>query len=430
MMTPRQILQRIREDARGAALYARSLGKVFALSRKKKRDSKALLVAYREIGDRASETEEAKSRRSFGSVKENEERLVGCEAALTAALKRESGAQLALEDQTRIREGELEVLAGEATGFSRAHDERRRERRDLRKQIDRVESRLEKPGDDDSPAELKVRLAQLREELPEREDGVSLARRQEEAAVEDLTRAKRAWREEERRLETDLRDASREARHAEVRREEARAAVEGSHEALGKSVVLAGLDEPGIREPMDRARALLAAIKASDEGMRERRVAAAAVRTEATRFAAVWGGVLLLLVIIPGVIFSGNAERGGETRILPEPSTLSANPSIPSDSDPVSAGVPLPCFRDALLAHPALTSVKPTGKIEIVSRSPAAGGAERIEVKVYADRSGEPVRVNLRVVVDSEGKLLGVEHRGTETGDDDELMRLLLEMDE
>jgi hypothetical protein len=91
--------------------------------------------------------------------------------------------------------------------------------------------------------------------------------------------------------------------------------------------------------------------------------------------------------------------------------------------------VPLERFRDALLAHPTFKTDRPDGKIEILSRAPATDGAERIDLKVDARRGEESVKVIVRVVVDGDGKLLSVDRRATETSEDDELRRLLEEIE-
>jgi hypothetical protein len=89
-----------------------------------------------------------------------------------------------------------------------------------------------------------------------------------------------------------------------------------------------------------------------------------------------------------------------------------------------------PASWDALLAHPTLATVDPTGEVEVLSRAPAAAGAERFDLAIPATRADESVRVVVRVVVGPDGGLLGVEHLGTETSEDEELMRLLEEIGE
>ncbi len=434
----RQLLDGLIEDARGASLYARSRREAFSLSRRKKRDGRALLAAYREIGDRSSKSEAASSRRSFQAARENEARLAECEAELQALGEKEAAAREGLGERTRAREEELDRLAGEVAALSRLHAGKKRDLSRIEKELERLEKGLDRSGEDETREERKARLRELRKERPGLEDAEQGARVELEKKREELRRERSAWKEEETRLEDTLREAVREVHRAEVRREEARAAVEGSREALGRSMVLAGLFGAEMEGPAARAKELLAGIRAAEEGIRERRVAAATVRAGAVRFAAVWGGALLLLALAPALALSGRGTREGGPRVRAAgardsrgPAADPARPSPGTASPPGAEStldVPLKRFRAALLALPALASVTPTGKIEILARAPAAGGAERIDLRVFAGQAGEEVRVVLRVVVDESGRILGVVERGTLTSEDDELMKLLQEM--
>jgi hypothetical protein len=445
MIELRQIFVRVRDDARGASLYARSHWEAFSLTRKKKRDGKALLAAYREIGDRASETEEAKKRRSFGSVKENEAKLAESETALASRREAEELARRTLAERTAVRKGELDEFGAEASRWSGLHGDARRARRDLEKEISRLEARIAKPEEGDSPDDLGRELGELKAALPDLEATERSDGEKSEEADAVLSREKKAWKAEEDDLEDKVRAAVKEVRRAEALCAEAEAAVEGSHEALGKSVVLAGLTDAGMKEPMDRAKALLASMKESTDGIRDRRVTAATVRTEATRFVMIWGGTLLLLIVVLGLAFSGDngAPESSPDRpaTTPKPAGAPASAPTPGVGTPTSpdrppepaadeeTAVPLERFRDALLAHPTFKTDRPDGKIEILSRAPATDGAERIDLKVDARRGEESVKVIVRVVVDGDGKLLSVDRRATETSEDDELRRLLEEIE-
>lgn len=432
------------EDARRSRRFVAALLDAAAKKRRKKREERALALAYRDLGDRAKETTGARERKSFGSVEADEGRLKGLEAELAARTEAEAAARRVLAERTTIREGELAELDA-------AWRRRREEHEGTKEALARYVRRMRDLDEDlERPAEkrkLGLDEAAIRAELDELRPGRVAAGKEERTAREardarkaELDRERAAWKEEEAALARARKAAGAERDAAEGNVREAKVALDGSLEDLGKSVALAGMNAPELAGALATAKGHLRAIEALAAAIEARREEAASLRGETTRFSLVTGGGLALLVLLVALLASSAGGASGPAAAGAEPVAAASGDGTSEENPPAAAPAALTDeVRAAVLGLPALATRGPAdaprfrarGGVRLVSAAPAAGGATELlvdadaESRPAADVAFSPVTVHVRVVVDPSGRPIDVTTLGSTTADDRELDRLL-----
>jgi hypothetical protein len=296
-----------RSDAKAFRSYVGARLDASGKARQKKREERALALAYRDLGDRASETEQAEERRSFGSVKENQERRAALSAELEVKQGAEKAARQELANRSRIRAEEIGKIDGEHQALVLAHGEAKDDLARHVRRMRELDEDLERPADRRktglSEDAINRELAEIRPVREAAQEKEKVAREERDAKAEELKSERQAWKEEEAVLSQALKAAVAEREGAESRIAEAQTALNGSLQDLGKSVVLSGMAGPGLAEPLAKAKEHMRTIEELAEQIRQRTEEAASLKGEAVRFCLVTGGgILVLVLIVVGIV--------------------------------------------------------------------------------------------------------------------------------
>jgi hypothetical protein len=423
------------DHARATSLTFHAAVDTFKLGRRKKAASKALLAEYRKIGSGASDLSEASDRRSYGSVKDQEQALADCQAALEGKQEAEAGLRRTLAERTELRTGEIEVLQSELKALTSVHDATAAAVKRCTKEAAALEKSIALPEEKrkDVPPVEKQResLAAQKGELPGLTGAAETALAAKEAKTAEHRAERKAWKEELARREDEIRIAAKEVQRAGAEVSEAQIGLDGSLEDLGKSVYLAGLTTSDLEGPMGRAKAHLNKIEECQKAILERRIVTAANKDEAIRFTSIVGGAVLLVVI--GLVVLVAAGNGGGA-------TPTAGTHEPADQDSPDATAKVdPALADAVLALPPLASrerdgvtvFRPTGEVTVGERSAVKGGGSRLSVVAHAesrttaDGDFAPTTIHLKVTLDRDGKIVDWRPDGLADLETEELENLL-----
>ena len=294
-------------DAKASLRCTKAFLDASGLKRKRKKEEKALKLAYHEVGTRAADKEKAKERKSFGSVEEDRERAAGLDAALTAAREAEEAAKAALFARGEARKVEIDRIDDEYRKLADAHGAAKDELAGFVRKMRELDDDIERPEEkrklgravDDMKAEIES-LRPGREEAQKKEEA---ARATRDAKKEELDAEKKAWKEEETEL-TKTHWAAIDAREAAERvASDAHGQLDGSLEDLGKSVALAGMTDPDLAEPLAKAKGHMKEIQSLQTRIDDRKAEMKSVKTETTRFTLVTAGLIVVIVVALILIF-------------------------------------------------------------------------------------------------------------------------------
>jgi hypothetical protein len=308
MAFPGAVWSKIRADAAAAKSCYTSKMAVWKLTKQRKADGQALVVAYRDIGRGASGTRAAEERKSYGAVKSNEQLLAEAEAAL-AERQAEAGASKArMEKRTQVRSGEISALDAEYQLAAESHKQAVAFTESLRRDIRDAETRLALPPEKEAGQppreEAQKKLTDAQTNLPAAESAEAGWKAHADAKKQVLDVDKQAWATEYAKLAEEHKVKEDATAAAQKHADQCRSELESAFENLGQSMMVAGaganLDQ--IMEPVTRASDLKARIQDAEQKMLHHRDVVAATKKGFLRFLCYTGGAVVGLTAVAVVL--------------------------------------------------------------------------------------------------------------------------------
>ncbi|MCU0724723.1 MAG: hypothetical protein MUE73_02870 [Planctomycetes bacterium] len=309
MAFPGAIWSKIRADAAAAKSCYTSKMAVWKLTKQRKADGQALIVAYRDIGRGATGTKAAEERKSYGTVKSTEQLLAEAEAAL-AERQAEAGASKARMDQrTQVRNGEISALDAEHKLAAESHAQAAAYCESLRRDIRDGEARLALPPEKEAGQppreEAQKKIADAQVNLPAAENAEAGWKAHAEAKLKVLDTEKQAWAAEYAKLYEEYKAREDAAATAQKHADQCRTELESAFENLGQSMMVAGagVDIETLVEPVKRASDLKARIQDAEQKILHHKDVVAATKKGFLRFLGYTGGAFLGLVVL-GIVLA------------------------------------------------------------------------------------------------------------------------------